>query len=121
MNTEKIQFYLVSACSCSVTEGLKSYGYEHGKIHPKQKEDTVSNSCMTRICCFCSVRKKKKKKATVTISIRKLSANIIIVIQFRREAKLFLLLTFSRYLMLLWTYVLIPSRVWKVCARSWVL
>lgn len=60
VNTEKIQLYLVSARSCSATEGLKSYGYEHGKIHPKQKEDTVSNSCMTRICCFCSVRKKKK-------------------------------------------------------------
>lgn len=119
MNTEKIQLYLVSARSCSVTEGLKSYGYEHGKIHPKQKEGTVSNSCMTRICCFCSVR--KKKKATVTVSIRKLSANIIIMIQFRREAKLFLLLTFSRYLMLFWTYVLIPSRVSKLQARSWVL
>lgn len=63
----------------------------------------------------------KKKKATVTVSIRKLSANIIIVIRFRREAKLLLLLTFSRYLMLFWTYVLIPNRVWKLRARSGVL
>lgn len=83
VNTGKIQLYLGSARSCSVTEGLKSYGYEHGKIHQKQKEDTVSNSCMTRICCFCSVRK-HKKQATVTVSIRKLSANIIIEVQLRR-------------------------------------
>jgi len=101
-----------------VTEGLQSYGYEHGKIHPEQKEDTVSNSCMTRIRCFCSG---EGGEAAVTVSIRKLSANIIIVIPFRREAKLHLLLTFSRYLMLLWAYVLIPSRVWKLRARSWVL
>lgn len=107
---KKIQLYLISARSCSVTEGLKSSGYEHGKIYPKQKEDTASNSCMTRICCFWSVCV-RGGKATVTLSVKKLSANIIIMIKLRREAKLFhLFLTFSRYLMLFRTSALIPSR-----------
>lgn len=107
VNTEKIQLYLVSARSCSVTEGLKSYGYEHGKIHPKQKEDTSKQQLHDKNMLFLQCEGKKKKGAVVVVSIRKLSQNTIVVIQFRRKAKLHLLLTFSRYLMLFWTYVLI--------------